>query len=459
MLRYIRPCIRSRELSYPVSFLSSLPLVSSSSSSTTAVSTTAENIRKRSTAVLFSTTPSASSSTSSSSSASTPPLSRVGVVFDIDGVVLRGYNMLPHARESLLRLIEHRIPFIFLTNGGGELESIKQEKLSKILGLPIHNHQIILSHTPLKPICKQYAHQRVLVLGCRDVLGVGRSYGLQRMVTVKQLCEDEPYRYPFIHYEKNPLPQHDPKDPISAIFILHDPNDWAPEIQVSLDVLRGGYPLGSGKCAINGTITPLTHQAVPIYSSNPDLLFAGLYPVPRLAAGSYTVALKAMWKAVTGGDLQVTQYGKPMKVTFDFAKQRLGVWAKQATVNQWHQNALVYAQTNLPNAEGGGSWAKPVASRPEDIVTSSSATDETEISSSSPSSIHQFDKIFMVGDNPQADIKGANDSGEPWHSILVRTGVFQGKEGTNDPRNPGRTVVQGIQQAVDLVIDTQRKLQ
>lgn len=31
----------------------------------------------------------------------------------------------------------------------------------------------------------------------------------------------------------------------------------------------------------------------------------------------------------------------------------------------------------------------------------------------------------MIGDNPQSDIKGANDAG--WTSLLTRTGVFKGQ--------------------------------
>ena len=33
-----------------------------------------------------------------------------------------------------------------------------------------------------------------------------------------------------------------------------------------------------------------------------------------------------------------------------------------------------------------------------------------------------FSGIFAVGDNPAADVRGANAAGAPWTSILVRTG-------------------------------------
>lgn len=39
-----------------------------------------------------------------------------------------------------------------------------------------------------------------------------------------------------------------------------------------------------------------------------------------------------------------------------------------------------------------------------------------------------FCSIFMVGDNPAADIRGANRAGAPWVPVLVRTGVWQGQQ-------------------------------
>lgn len=34
--------------------------------------------------------------------------------------------------------------------------------------------------------------------------------------------------------------------------------------------------------------------------------------------------------------------------------------------------------------------------------------------------------IYGIGDNPHADIQGANDAGDNWRSILVRTGIYDG---------------------------------
>ena len=39
-------------------------------------------------------------------------------------------------------------------------------------------------------------------------------------------------------------------------------------------------------------------EAVKVYFSNPDLLFAGEYPAPRLGQGAFAAALKTLVKEV-----------------------------------------------------------------------------------------------------------------------------------------------------------------
>lgn len=244
------------------------------------------------------------------------PTGPVGVAFDIDGVLLRGNQPLPHARESLLRLVAADIPFIFLTNGGGERESKKASKLEEVLGIPVATAQVVLSHTPLRQAVVAHAHEKILVLGCRDVVDVARSYGAQRVYTVDDLARDEPTRYPFLHWEQRRIePASEREAPFGAVFILHDPNNWGAEIQVwlrgrdcfyggksvcrgrndnplrrrsaqiTLDVIRGGWPLGSGR-----------GQTVPVFSSNPDLIFAGewggrIHPRTPLRTAAVTFTL------------------------------------------------------------------------------------------------------------------------------------------------------------------------
>ena len=307
--------------------------------------------------------------------------SGLGFVFDIDGVLLRGKTPLPHARASLERLNAAHVPWILLTNGGGETEAAKASALTKLLGVKIDERQVILSHTPMKSLCASLGSAKVLILGCRDVPSVARAYGLSNALTATDILADEPHSYPFI--TAPPLKRFSDQlraAPWAAVLVLHDPNNWGLEVQVAIDVLRGG---AAG-----------TSQTVPMYCSNGDLTFAGAHAVPRLAAGAFSVALKATWAATMGegvAPLQSKFFGKPEKAQFHFAERHLREWA------------------------GGNREQK-------------------------------FNRIVMVGDNPAADIRGANLAGVPWISVLVRTGLWKG--GANDSRDKAALVVEGVQDAV-----------
>ena len=72
--------------------------------------------------------------------------------------------------------------------------------------------------------------------------------------------------------------------------------------------------------------------------------------------------------------------------------------------------------------------------------------------------VNTFANIYMVGDNPRADVALARNAGRPWWSFLVRTGVYTGLHATtgaqmdNDPHNPADYVVQGVGEAVDTAL-------
>lgn len=262
--------------------------------------------------------------------------------------------MLPGASTAVSLLQELQVPYVFLTNGGGVLEADKAAQLSTALQVPVAPEQVIVSHSPMRPLAAQHAGEKVLVLGCRDVQAVATAYGFHPVVTVNELAAHDPTAYPFFDWQHQPLPTAVAEAPFGAVLIMHDPIHWAPDLQLALDVIRGGSPLGSG-----------ASQALPVYASNPDFVFAGAHPVPRFAQGAFTDTLSFLFHRLTGQQLRVTQYGKPHAVTFDFAWDTL---ARQ------------------------GKGAAP-------------------------------SRVFMIGDNPRADVRGANAAGDAWSSVLVCSGV------------------------------------
>ncbi|OWZ20574.1 HAD hydrolase protein [Phytophthora megakarya] len=300
-----------------------------------------------------------------------------GIAFDIDGVLIRGGHELPKAKRVLESLRSNNVPHIFLTNGGGCMEEDKAKNLSKVLDLTINPEHMILSHTPMREIAEAYGDKRVLIMGSYDVWNVAKRYGFNKVVSVEDLLHHYPMQYPFNHYEQTMAPHHE--EPIGAIIVMHDPINWAPEIQVAVDVLIGGDPPGSGR--------PSGKQT-PLFVSNDDFTFSGAYPFPRFAQGAFTRCLKLLYEDLTGRKLEVTNYGKPHEVTYNYAKRLLNT----------------------------------ISAHPD-----------------------RLRHMYGIGDNPLSDIQGANNAGDEWTSILVRTGIY---DGTKDPEHDPDVIVHGVYEAI-----------
>jgi ribonucleotide monophosphatase NagD (HAD superfamily) len=76
--------------------------------------------------------------------------------------------------------------------------------------------------------------------------------------------------------------------------------------------------------------------------------------------------------------------------------------------------------------------------------------------STTPPPAGVFSAIYAVGDNPAADVRGANSAGHPWVSVLVRTGVFQGPPASNSPSDPAHVVVEDVLAAVQAAFHRSR---
>ena len=60
-------------------------------------------------------------------------------------------------------------------------------------------------------------------------------------------------------------------------------------------------------------------------------------------------------------------------------------------------------------------------------------------------------RYYAIGDNPLSDIAGANNAGDDWTSILVKTGVHTSPE--NDERNPADFMYDNVYEAVQDIIN------
>ncbi|KAI8827001.1 HAD-like domain-containing protein [Fimicolochytrium jonesii] len=316
----------------------------------------------------------------------------------MDGVLMRGGKAIPGARKALERLQGDNpknkvIPFIVLTNSGGELEAEKARKLSNILGIEVKDKQVLVSHSPMRELVPDYKDKLVHVVGPTHCKNVAHSYGFRRVITSHELRNWNRSMWPFEvigdHLSSAEATPFDLNvEPISAVMIMHDSTDWGLDIQLITDSLMSeSGMLGTRQDAQRGAIK----QGVPVFSSNPDFLWSNDWPLPRFGQGAFVRALDGVWRQLSGNPLNIAkQYGKPSAATYDYAKHLLS--------------------QEIPGS---------------------------------------LERVYMVGDNPKSDIAGANANG--WVGVLVESGVYRKGDSLLESEKP-KIITRDVLDAVDWIL-------
>lgn len=206
---------------------------------------------------------------------------------------------------------------------------------------------------------------------------------------------------------------------IDAIFVFNDPRDWALDSQIIMDLMMSeGGVLGSLSHKNGANAAPnggwQQHEQPALYFSNPDVFWATTYHQPRLGQGAFQAALAGIWHKITDGQmLQSKTIGKPFRETYEYAERVL---------NSHRQEVLVRG--------GHGGETLP-----------------------------ELCHVYMVGDNPESDIRGANEYQSPlgtyWQSVLVRTGVWRPSPGktTGPVRYEPKIIVDDVKAAVQWAME------
>ncbi|SAM08930.1 hypothetical protein [Absidia glauca] len=147
-------------------------------------------------------------------------------------------------------------------------------------------------------------------------------------------------------------------------------------------------------------ITEASQKRNNSFTMSNDLIWSTDFPAPRLGQGAFKEALEGLYKALTSNGLQSESFGKPHGATYFFAEKVIA-----------RQYKTIYGHAKLPT------------------------------------------QVYAVGDNPAADIKGANAHG--WSSMLVRTGIHTGPGNSDD--YPADFVCDNVLDAVTLAINKEEK--
>uniref|UniRef100_A0A8B9PNS4 Haloacid dehalogenase-like hydrolase domain-containing 5 n=1 Tax=Apteryx owenii TaxID=8824 RepID=A0A8B9PNS4_APTOW len=328
-----------------------------------------------------------------------------GFLFDIDGVLVRGSQVIPAARDAFRALSDARgrlrVPVVFLTNAGNCLRKAKAEELSRALGLQVSPEQVILSHSPLR-LFGQFHQKCVLVAGQGPVEENAQNLGFKHVVTIEALRKAFPL-LDMVDQSRRPkeLPPPTTDFPtIEGVILFGEPVRWETSLQLIIDVL-----LSNGNPGAELEDIPYPH--LPVLACNMDLLWMAEAKMPRFGHGTFLLCLENIYKKVTGRELRYEALiGKPSTVTYRYAEYLI----KQQAEKQ--------------------GWKSPIR------------------------------RLYAIGDNPMSDIYGANlynsylksahqnqvQAGVKrsplagCESILVCTGVY--RHNADVPSNPEECVTE-----------------
>ncbi|KAJ4258002.1 hypothetical protein NW762_008139 [Fusarium torreyae] len=341
----------------------------------------------------------------------------------IDGVLLRESQPIPGATETLQYLQDNQIPFILLTNGGGKHEDERVQDLSRKLKVKMSAEQFVQSHTPFRGLASELQDKNILVTGsdAAKIRNIAEQYGFKRVITPADILKSYPNIWPFNPlmssiYEESGRILPDKKLKIDGIFVYNDPRDWALDIQLIIDLLLsengilGTYSSKNGRDDLPNRGWQSDGQP-PLYFSNPDLFWAAGYHLPRFGQGAFQGAMYGVWKQVTGGlDLKCSVIGKPHRQTYEYAERVLN-----------RRRATMLEQAGTTEVPG-------------------------------------LQRVYMIGDNPESDIRGANEydsiKGASWKSILVKTGVWDQERGS--PSYAPTSIAENVSAAVKWALAEER---
>lgn len=324
-----------------------------------------------------------------------------------------------------------------LTNGGGKHESERVRDLSSILGVELTIDNFVQSHTPFQELVhgdKGLGNKTIFITGshAQKCRAIAEEYGFRNVIIPADILQAYPAIWPFDPLMKEiyeasarplPKPLHNGSMAdtdalkIDAMFVFNDPRDWALDIQIMLDILLsrngvlGTYSARNGDQKLPNNGWQCDGQP-PLYFSNADLFWSATHHQPRLGQGAFQAALAGIWSRITGGiELQRTVIGKPYPETYRYAERVLNA----------HRKALL--------GKGGQDAG-------------------------------QLKRVYMVGDNPESDIRGANEfrseAGTEWCSVLVRTGVWSPERG--ETIHEPTVVVDDVRAAVDWALRREHNL-
>lgn len=342
-----------------------------------------------------------------------------GLLFDIDGVLVRGKMPIPAAKKAFSKLVNSQgqfvVPVVFVTNAGNCLRQTKAAQLSHILGVQITADQVIMSHSPLR-MFKKYHNKCVLVSGQGPVLEIAKNLGFNNVISIDMLRESFPLLDMVDHNRRPKLPSNPvsnlPK--VEAVVLFGEPIRWETNLQLIVDVLLTNGNLGS-------VHQPQKMPHLPLLACNMDLMWMAEAHSPRFGHGTFLVCLENIYKKITGKELKYEALmGKPSELTYHFSEYLIRCQAMERAWKNPITSLYAIGDNLMTDIYGANLYNRYLEERiartnPKAVAKIAAATGST----TAVPEVHEADNMW--------ESEFALPSATSCKSVLVCTGVYNPK--------------------------------
>ncbi|XP_069141469.1 haloacid dehalogenase-like hydrolase domain-containing 5 isoform X2 [Argopecten irradians] len=259
-----------------------------------------------------------------------------GILFDVDGVLARGSNPLDPAIQAVKLLTDTegnlRVPVAYVTNACNRSYD-KAAQIQKWFNIPVSPSQVIHAPTPAR-LLTDFHDKHVLVIGQEHRQEIAEDIGFTHTCTIEDIKEAYPYLDMVDHDNRTRVAAGNFSDNLSfprveAILMIGEPKQWESSLQLLIDLL-----LTEGKPTAAPSSVKDVRQ-LPIIACNMDLVFMAEACMPRFGHGAFLVCLEALYRKITGLDLDYTALiGKPCEITYRYAEHTIAEEAKKIGITR-----------------------------------------------------------------------------------------------------------------------------
>jgi ribonucleotide monophosphatase NagD (HAD superfamily) len=208
------------------------------------------------------------------------------ILFDIDGVFKHGGIWETKGAAVLHKIAKAGLPYAFMTNGGGGRteEQYAAELSSKLNaasavegaggGVSVAASNMVLSYSPWRQDLAALRDQPVLVVGdpAGPVVAAAKAFGWTKAMHISEYAAKHPLMNPFKHDNTAVQDGNAWDEGFAAVCVFTDPLNFFEALQICSDVLLSSRP---------GITEVERGHAIPIFFSNPDLLWKTQHPFGR----------------------------------------------------------------------------------------------------------------------------------------------------------------------------------